>query len=306
MINSGFVTPLSGNHKFHSALLGYNGEPVGGEWLLLYNPNSTFYYICTNDCDIDSFCEGNDWCIISSCHFNEHTTLGIGFRDEDQVEGMLYQVENEEKLKMWSDILRFTFKQEYKELYFPYENYFNGMIRLDNALCFYVHEYVPISHKTPMTTEQRKISNMIFRFKEGCYIPFMVKVFTLAMERLRIITRNRNNTILIPIPAATTERNTSRFPRLIGAISSKLNIENGFDAVTIIHDRNQLKGSSETVNKCENLAFDADKIKGKNIILIDDILTTGTGFIQMKIKLMDIGAIAVTGVFLARTKKQTK
>lgn len=304
MINSGFVVPLSSNHEFSSNLLGSNGEPNGGEWLLLYNSNSTFYYMCTNDCDMESFCTRNDWHIISSCNFNEHITLGIGFRDKDQVEGMLYRVENEERLKIWSDILRFTFNQEYKELYFPYDNYFNGMIRLADSLCFYVHEYIPVSHKVTMTTEQRKIANMIFRFKEGHYVPFMIKVFTLAMERLRIITRNRKNTILIPIPAATTERNTSRFARLIQVVSDKLNIENGFDAITIHHDRNQLKGNTGFVDKCENLTFDTDKIKGKNIILIDDILTTGAGFIQTKRRLVELGAIAVTGVFLARTKEK--
>ena len=256
---------------------------------------------------MESFCEQNDWYIISSCRFNEQITLGIGFRDEDQVEGLLYRIESEEKLKMWTDILHFTFNQEYKELYFPYDNYFNGKVRLDNALCFYLHEYIPVSHKVAMTPEQRKIANMIFRFKEGHYVPFMIKVFTLAMERLRIISRNRDNTILIPIPAATIERNTTRFAKLIRVVSDKLNIENGFDAVTILHDRNQFKGNAGNVDKCENLAFDTDRIKGKNIILIDDILTTGTGFIQLKRRLINLGALAVTGIFLARTKeKQTE
>lgn len=262
--------------------------------------------MCNNDCDVEAFCQSNNWYIISSCRFNESTQLGIGFRDENQVEGSFYRVENEEKLKMWTDILRFTFNQEYKELYFPYDNYFNGMLKIEGSFCFYIHDYIPVKQKGVITTEQRKTANMVFRFKEGFYVPFMVKVFTLAMERLRVVTLHKKNTILIPIPASTKERNMNLFYRLLKAICDRLKIENGFDAVTILYDRPQFKGSTSPVDKLSNLSFCADRIKGKNIILIDDILTTGERFIQMKHKLMQLGALAVTGVFLARTKEREK
>lgn len=305
MIQSATVTPLSADYSFSSSLLGYGGT-LCGEWLFLYNPNSTFYFMCSNECEVESFCQSNNWYIISSCRFNESTQLGVGFRDSDQVEGSFYRVESEEKLKMWTDILRFTFNQEYKELYFPYDNYFNGMVKIEDSFCFYIHDYVPVSQKSVATIEQRKTANMVFRFKEGFYIPFMVKVFTLAMERLRIITHHKENTILIPIPASTKERNINRFSRLLQAICGRLKIENGFDAVSILSDRPQLKGSCPSVDKLSNLSFCMKRIKGKNVILMDDILTTGSGFTQMKHKMIELGAVAVTGVFLARTKEQEK
>lgn len=42
-------------------------------------------------------------------------------------------------------------------------------------------------------------------------------------------------------------------------------------------------------------------IEGNDVLLIDDILTTGAGFIQTKQKLEQLGANSVTGLFLGRT-----
>lgn len=302
MITSSEISPIWPEYGFSFSLSGYE-EMSAGEWLFLYHPNCTFYFMHSDDFDMEQYCAQNNWYIITSSRFNENTMLGVGFLDGDMVNGLFYNVENEAKLKMWKDILNFTFNQEYKELYFPYDNYFNGMLRLDGSICFYIHDYIPVSHKTEMTLEQRKTANMVFRFKEGFYLPFMTTVFKLAMERLRIITKNRSNTILIPIPASTAERNDKRFSKLIRTISRKLNIEDGFNSITILHDREQLKGCGSTKDKLSNLSFADERIQGKNIILIDDILTTGSGFIQHKRKLMELGAHAVTGIFLARTKE---
>ena len=42
-------------------------------------------------------------------------------------------------------------------------------------------------------------------------------------------------------------------------------------------------------------------IKGKNIVLIDDIITRGVTFNQVAAKLISLGALSVFGLFLAKT-----
>lgn len=74
-------------------------------------------------------------------------------------------------------------------------------------------------------------------------------------------------------------------------------------AFLIIHrkeDREQLKGSTGN-DKLANLIFHPEYIQGKDIILVDDIATTGQSFIQMKRKCMRLGANSVVGVFLGKT-----
>ena len=59
--------------------------------------------------------------------------------------------------------------------------------------------------------------------------------------------------------------------------------------------------SGKSGNPIEAFGFNTEKIGGKNIILIDDIITRGTTFNQVANKLNSLGALSVTGLFLART-----
>lgn len=110
------------------------------------------------------------------------------------------------------------------------------------------------------------------------------------------------NPILIPIPAATRQRNQDRFGQFTYLLAKRLKIEDGFRATWISEDREQMKG---TVNndKLANLVFHSQYIKDKDILLIDDILTTGESFIQMKRKFMELGAKSVVGLFFGKTVK---
>ena len=43
--------------------------------------------------------------------------------------------------------------------------------------------------------------------------------------------------------------------------------------------------------------------KGRDVFLIDDIISSGENFTQMKRKLIQLGAKSVTGLFLGKTVK---
>ena len=44
---------------------------VGGEFLLVRDEDSNFYFLCTDDCDIELLCRAYDWYIVSSGRFND-------------------------------------------------------------------------------------------------------------------------------------------------------------------------------------------------------------------------------------------
>lgn len=299
MITNAELVPLIDEEGVNTDFLAF-GTPPNGECLIQYEPDSTFRYICSSDCNIEEYCEQYGWFIISSCLFNENTSIGVGFSDIESVTGRFYQVSDSDKLKLWSDILSFAFSPAYKELFIPYDNRLKGAFRIDGAACYYIHDYTPVNRSGVKNVEQKKILNLLFRFKQGQHIALIAKMFSLAVCRLHTIDRNRDNMILIPIAASTTQRHRSRFFDLCRILSKRIGIDNGYDAVSIIYDREEYKGLFRT-DKIEHIRIDKGRVTGKHILLIDDVTTTGESFAQMREELRRKGALSVTGIFLAKT-----
>ena len=105
--------------------------------------------------------------------------------------------------------------------------------------------------------------------------------------------------------AATRERNAARFARFCSLLSRRLKITDGFRATWIREDRGQMKGT-HGLDKLSNLIFHPVYFQGRDVFLVDDIVSTGENFTQMKRRLMQLGANSVTGLFLGRTVKMGK
>ena len=120
---------------------------VGGEFLLVRDEESNFYFLCTDDCDIEILCRAYDWYIVSSGRFNDRLRIGMGLAGEDAYGSEMFRIEDEQTLRLWHDILKFTFKGDFIRNYYPMTNRFRGKLRVDGALCFYIHDYYPVSHK---------------------------------------------------------------------------------------------------------------------------------------------------------------
>ena len=207
-------------------------------------------------------------------------------------------------LSLWRDILRFTFDSDFVRRFFPYNTRFKGKMRIDGALCFYIHDYYPTRCKG-IAVEDRKTSNLVFRFKEGQQAALVAKIFSLCIARMPFYKEKAANAVLIPIPAATRERNAARFARFCSLLSHRLKITDGFRATWIREDREQMKGT-HGLDKLSNLIFHPVYFQGRDVFLVDDIVSTGENFTQMKRRLMQLGANSVTGLFLGRTVKTGK
>lgn len=274
-------------------------DNIEGEFLIIQNSDSNFFFLCSKDCDIETFCRKFDWYIVSKDTFNEQLYIGIGLADKEELEGELYRVSDEITLQLWRDILMFTFASDFVRKFFPYTNHFKGKVRLDGALCFYIHDYYPVSQYKNITTEEKKVSNLVFRFKEGESSSLVAKLFSLAIRRMPFIDEAKNP-VVIPISASTLERQQKRFAKFTYLLARHLKIMDGYRAIWIKKDREQLKGTTGK-NKLANLVFNEEYIKGKDIFLVDDILTSGQSFIQTKQKMEELGANSVVGLFLGRT-----
>ncbi|MBM6904511.1 ribonucleotide-diphosphate reductase subunit beta, partial [Phocaeicola coprocola] len=95
------------------------------------------------------------------------------------------------------------------------------------------------------------------------------------------------------------------FARFCSLLSRRLKITDGFRATWIREDREQMKGT-HGLDKLSNLIFHPIYFQGRDVFLVDDIVSTGENFTQMKRRLMQLGANSVTGLFLGRTVKNGK
>lgn len=249
-------------------------------------------------------CESFDWYIVSKDAFNDRLSIGIGLADKESIDGEVYRVQDEATLSLWRDILHFTFDSDFVRRFFPYNTRFKGKMRIDGALCFYIHDYYPTRCKG-IAVEDRKTSNLVFRFKEGQQAALVAKIFSLCIARMPFYKEKAANAVLIPIPAATRERNAARFARFCSLLSHRLKITDGFRATWIREDREQMKGT-HGLDKLSNLIFHPVYFQGRDVFLVDDIVSTGENFTQMKRRLMQLGANSVTGLFLGRTVKMGK
>ena len=226
----------------------------------------------------------------------------MGLYESGHLAGFMYYLKSgsEDEARFWNNVLIFTFLNDFRKAFYPLDNRFQGFFRLDGSLCLYLYDYCPVRRNDKITFEGKKISNLIFKFKSGHETDLAIKLFSIAISRIRAIQENKHRAVLIPIPASTREKNRIRYEEFCRKLSADIGVADGYGAITLTADRPQLKGTHGQ-DKTANLQFHPEYIKDKCVLLLDDLLTTGEGFIQTRRKLIEHGAKFVIGLFLAKT-----
>lgn len=119
-------------------------------------------------------------------------------------------------------------------------------------------------------------------------------------SRIRAIQENKHRAVLIPIPASPREKNRIRYQEFCRKLPTDIRVADGCEAITLTADRPLLKGTHGQ-SQTANLDFHSEYFKGKCVLLLDDLLTTGEGFLQTRRKLIQHGAKFVIGLLLAKT-----
>ena len=120
-------------------------------------------------------------------------------------------------------------------------------------------------------------------------------------SRIRAIQENRHRAVLVPVPASTREKHRTRYEAFCRKLSADMGVADGYGAITVAYDRAQYKGTRGNGDRTANLEFHPERFRGKCVLLVDDVLTTGATFIALRRKLIAHGAKFVIGIFLAKT-----
>ena len=157
-------------------------------------------------------------------------------------------------------------------------------------------EYLPLRY--PPTLEEEKNRRIVSNFKRGRCSPELKNQFTDAIKQLKEERKDVKLRVCF-IPAITADKTALRYSQLATAIESETGIPSDYH--TILPKRaTELMATGKT-DPAEDFLFNKEQIEGTDIILIGDIITTGTNFTKTCQKLTELGAKSVIGLFLAKT-----
>lgn len=149
----------------------------------------------------------------------------------------------------------------------------------------------------------KRVRDEIYEFKNGVsFDKFLIEIKDWLIEKYGIYQLNR--IVFLPIPASNRKVNEKRYKKFCELLCEDLKIENGYDYISIKENNspNHLKNNIKA--KKYEFILNEDKLKGKHLIVFDDILTSGKTFYSLAITLEDLNCKIRLAIFLARTIKQ--
>ena len=162
----------------------------------------------------------------------------------------------------------------------------------------YLMEYIPKRYSATMKQENDR--EAIYDFKNGyCSLSLMNTIVECIKEIKNEI--GGNNWRVCFIPASTHHKTALRYSQLATAIETETGIPSDYHTILPKPELITQHMAIGKTNPAEDFLFNKEQIEGKDIILIGDIITTGTNFTKTSLKLTELGAKSVIGLFLAKT-----
>lgn len=162
--------------------------------------------------------------------------------------------------------------------------------------CVFFNYYYPKRYQEWIAEEQWDFTRVVYQFKEG--LDDCAQYFAQAFRALQ---PNCELTVMF-MPCSTEERYRERFSLLASFFLKFRGVHSGFDSILFIGDR-ECKHMAEKRNEIDENSnyIIRDEVKGKNVVIVDDLLTTGSSLIAYAKRLEESGAQVVGAVFLAKT-----
>lgn len=157
--------------------------------------------------------------------------------------------------------------------------------------------YLPVRYSA--NSEQQQNRQEVYNFKDGrC----SSRVSSALIDRINeIVSGNPSNWVVAFIPASTSSRTIVKYSSLANTISRNVRASVSLTAVYNAIDRESTMITGKVSDPTQTFGFNPSEFSGKNVILIDDVITTGRSFVRCADKLSSMGAKSVVGLFVAKT-----
>lgn len=169
-------------------------------------------------------------------------------------------------------------------------------------LCYALFPYVPKRFLCVASFEEIALHYMILGFKDGrnVHTRWAARQFAQALTAI-----NLSDVVVVCIPASTQWSHIRRWKRFSQMLCRLTGAIDGFDRVHVSGSRKRahITGEHELATNIKHYVhIDADWFRGRKVLVIDDICTTGRSS-QAFIGAMEAAGATVTmAMFLAKTK----
>ena len=181
----------------------------------------------------------------------------------------------------------------------------NGKNKSPIVAIFYDY-YIRSKHLPYASDIQQEITQRVLEFKDG-----LNPSSDLYSEALKIFEAHFNKNwkhpqgpTIIFMPCSSEQAYYSRFSALARSLSKRYNYNTDIDVIQYTNSRNSKHRSHnrDAIESASNIVI-SPKIIGKEVIIIDDVITTGTSLQQFTKELHTYGVTIKAAVFLAQTAK---
>ena len=150
--------------------------------------------------------------------------------------------------------------------------------------------------------EEQDITRMILGFKDGrnVYTRWAARLFAKALAGMDL-----KDVVVVCVPACTTYAHIRRWKMFSKFLCRLTGAQDGFDRIKVFGNRKRAHITGE-YELCTNIKhyvhIDSDFFKGKKVLVIDDIYTTGRSSAAFISAMQSAGADVQMAMFLAKTK----
>ncbi len=164
------------------------------------------------------------------------------------------------------------------------------------SVAFYGH-YYPSRYKRLLSEEQRRFCRSLYAFKEG--ENHGIDFFKACMAVLPVDTSSYH---IMFMPCSNWIKYEKRFKRLNWYITThRQELTSGLYDIVVYDTRESLHESKGNGRKLEKNYSIIRNIRGKRIIIVDDVLTSGQSLINYKEELERCGGKVTAAIFYGKT-----
>ena len=175
----------------------------------------------------------------------------------------------------------------------------------DTTAIFYDY-YIRVKHLPYASNIQQEITQRVLELKDG-----LNPSSDLYSEALKILEAHFNENwkhpqgpTIIFMPCSSEQAYYNHFSALARSLSKRYNYNTDIDAIQYTNSRSSKHRSHnrDAIELSSNIVISPKSI-GKEVIIIDDVITTGTSLQQFTKELHTYGVTIKAAVFLAQTAK---